>query len=110
MSSRGNGLRQADNRPEGPDKDPDLYKDPKMAPFYDAKNVKTPVVMYQGSADNVVPPAMSWIAFRGLQKYGKAPVEFFIFPGEGHSPAMLTHLKKKLSEDMKWFDKYFFNK
>ena len=93
-----------------PIEDPDLYKDPKFAPFYDAENVKTPVVMYQGSSDNVVPPAMSWIAFRGLQKYGKAPVEFFIFPGEGHSPAMLSHVKKKLSEDMKWFDKYFFNK
>ena len=88
--------------------DPGLFKDPKMAPFYNAKNVKTPVVMYQGSADNVVPPGMSWIAFRGLQKYGKAPVEFFLFPGEGHSPVMLSHLKRKLSEDMKWFDKYLF--
>ena len=88
---------------------PGLFKDPKTAPFYDAKNVETPVVMYQGGADDVVPPAMSWIAFRGLQQYGKAPVEFFIFPGEGHGPVMLSHLRRKLSEDMKWFDKYLFN-
>lgn len=91
-----------------PVEDPGLFKDPKMAPLYNAKNVRTPVVMYQGSADDIVPPDMSWIAFRGLQKYSKAPVEFFIFPGEGHGPIMLSHLKRKLSEDMKWFDKYLF--
>lgn len=91
-----------------PIENPGLFKDPKMAPLYNAKNVRTPVVMYQGSADDVVPSDMSWIAFRGLQKYSKAPVEFFIFPGEGHGPVMLSHLKRKLSEDMKWFDKYLF--
>ena len=91
-----------------PIEDPGLFKDPKYAPFYNAKKVKTPVVMYQGSADDIVPPDMSWIAFRGLQKYSKAPVEFYIFPGEGHGPIMLSHLRRKLSEDMKWFDKYLF--
>ena len=91
-----------------PVEDPGLFKQPSLAPFYDARNVRTPVVMYQGSADDIVPPAMSWVAFRGLQKYSKAPVEFYIFPGEGHSPVMLSHLKRKLSEDMKWFDKYLF--
>lgn len=91
-----------------PIENPSLFKDPKYAPLYNAKNVKTPVVMYQGSADDIVPPDMSWIAFRALQQYRKAPVEFFVFPGEGHSPIMLSHLKKKLSEDIKWFDKYLF--
>ena len=91
-----------------PVEDPGLFKDPKYAPFYNAKNVRTPVVIYQGSADDIVPPDMSWIAFRGLQKYSKAPVDFYIFPGEGHGPIMLSHIKRKLSEDMKWFDKYLF--
>jgi dipeptidyl aminopeptidase/acylaminoacyl peptidase len=93
-----------------PVQDPGYYKDPANAPFYSAKSVRTPVVIYQGSVDDIVPPAMSWIAFRGLQKYGQAPVEYFIFPGEGHSPTQFAHLKRKLSADMKWFDKYFFKK
>lgn len=93
-----------------PVEDPALYKDPDMAPFYNARDVRTPVVMYQGDADVSVPPTMSWNAYRALQKYGKAPVELFIFPGEGHSPGMVAHQKRKLAEDIKWFDKYLFNK
>lgn len=41
------------------------------------------------------PPAMSWIAFRALQKYGKAPVGFYVFPDEGHGLIMLSHLKRR---------------
>ncbi|MFH1150646.1 MAG: prolyl oligopeptidase family serine peptidase [Actinomycetota bacterium] len=92
-----------------PVEDPGLYKDPSMAPFYKARDVKTPVVMYQGDADTNVPPGMTWIAYRGLQKYGKGPVELFIFPGEGHNPIQGSHQKRKLAEDIKWFDRYLFN-
>ena len=92
-----------------PIEDPGLYKDAAMAPFYKARDVKTPVVMYQGDADTNVPPGMTWVAYRGLQKYGRAPVELFIFPGEGHNPVQLSHLRRKLTEDIRWFDKYLFN-
>lgn len=88
--------------------DSGLYKDAAMAPFYKARDVQTPVVMYQGDADTNVPPGMTWVAYRGLQKYGKAPVELFIFPGEGHSPILRSHLKRKLTEDIAWFDRYLF--
>ncbi|MFH1150804.1 MAG: prolyl oligopeptidase family serine peptidase [Actinomycetota bacterium] len=92
-----------------PIEDPGLYKDPAMAPFYKAREVKTPVVMYQGDTDVSVPPGMTWVAYRGLQKYGRAPVELFIFPGEGHDPVQGSHQKRKLTEDIKWFDRYLFN-
>lgn len=46
---------------------------------------------------------------RPMGPTSKAPVEFFVFPGEGHSPIMLSHLKRKLAEDMKWFDRYLFD-
>ncbi len=80
-----------------------------MAPFYKARDVKTPVVMYQGDTDVNVPPGMTWVAYRGLQRYGKAPVELFIFPGEGHNPIQSSHQRRKLTEDIKWFDRYLFN-
>ncbi|MHB8895016.1 MAG: alpha/beta hydrolase family protein, partial [Candidatus Geothermincolia bacterium] len=92
-----------------PIEDPGLYKDAAMAPFYNAREVKTPVVMYQGDADTNVVPGMTWTAYRGLQKYSKAPVELYIFPGEGHDPIQHSHQKRKLTEDIKWFDKYLFN-
>jgi dipeptidyl aminopeptidase/acylaminoacyl peptidase len=93
-----------------PIENPNLYKDPEMAPVYKAEDVRTPVVMYQGEADVSVPASMSWNAYRALHKYGKAPVELFIFPGEGHSPVEAAHQRRKLAEDIKWFDKYLFNK
>lgn len=91
-----------------PIENPELYKDPAMAPFYDAPNVTTPAVMYQGDVDQNVPPGMTWNAFRALQKYGKAPVDLFIFPGEGHDPILRSHQKRKITEDLKLFDKYLF--
>lgn len=91
-----------------PIEDPSLYQDPETASFYNAENVKTPVVIYQGTEDRNVPPTSAWIAFRGLQKYGGAPVDLFMFPGEAHDPIMLAHQKRKLSEDMKLFDANFF--
>ncbi|MDZ7577945.1 MAG: prolyl oligopeptidase family serine peptidase [Candidatus Nanopelagicales bacterium] len=93
----------------GPIENPSLYTDAAMAPFYSARDVETPAVMYQGDADISVPPGMTWSAFRALQKYGKAPVELFIFPGAGHDPIQRSYQARKLTEDIKWFDKYLFD-
>lgn len=89
---------------------PDVYKDPTKAPFYEAKKVKTPVIMFQPAEDVNVVPAMTWITYRGIQKHGNAPVELFVFPGEGHVLMRLAHQRRKMVEEQKWFDKYFFKK
>ena len=89
-----------------PIENPGMYQD--LSPCFQARKVKTPVVMYQGDADVSVPPCMTWIAYRGLQQFSNAPVELFIFPGEGHSIVMNSHRKRKLTEDIQWFDRYLF--
>jgi len=91
-----------------PIEDPDLFKDPAQAPFYDAASVQTPVIMFQPAADVNVSPNMTWITYRGIQKYGNAPVELYIFPGEGHVPVLIPHQRRKLVEEQKWFDEYLF--
>jgi dipeptidyl aminopeptidase/acylaminoacyl peptidase len=91
-----------------PIEDPALFKDPAQAPFYDAAKVQTPVIMFQPAADVNVAPNMTWITYRGIQKHSYAPVELYVFPGEGHVPVLVPHQKRKMAEEQKWFEQYFF--
>ena len=92
-----------------PIENPGLYKNPKLAPFYDAEKVETPVIMFVGSEDQNVPPCQVWITYRGIQKYGGGPVELYVFPGEPHVLQKLSHQRRKMGEEQKWFDKHFFD-
>jgi dipeptidyl aminopeptidase/acylaminoacyl peptidase len=92
-----------------PIEDPNLYKDPELAPFYDAEKVETPVIMFTGSGDQNVPPCQVWITYRGIQRYGSAPVELYVFPCEPHVLQQLSHQKRKMVEEQKWFDEHFFD-
>jgi dipeptidyl aminopeptidase/acylaminoacyl peptidase len=86
--------------------DPELYI--RKSPFFKMDKVKSPVLIFHGTADNQVPPAQSWSFFRALQYYDKVPVKFVVFPGEPHGPRKLTHQMRKVEEEVAWFDKYFF--
>jgi dipeptidyl aminopeptidase/acylaminoacyl peptidase len=87
---------------------PDTYKDPALAPFYDAKKVKTPTLMFLAGEDTSVPPGQTWVTYRGIQKHADAPVELYEFPGEPHVLQKLSHQRRKVVEEQKWFDKYLF--
>lgn len=91
-----------------PVEDPDYFIDPGNAPFYDAEKVKTPVIMFHGEKDRNVATSMSWVTYRGIQKYGETPVELYLFPGEPHMLQSKVHQLRKLEEESKWFDKYLF--
>jgi len=92
-----------------PVEDPDLYKNAAMAPFYNAGKVKTPVIMFMSGADEEVPPSQTWVTYRGIQKHGSAPVELYMFPGESHVLKKLSHQRRKMVEEQKWFDEYLFS-
>lgn len=91
-----------------PVEDPYLFKDPKTNPFYNAGKVTTPTIMFTGDADVNVPASMTWVTYRGIQKHGKAPVELYVAPGEGHVYEQVSHQRRKMVEEQKWFDKYLF--
>jgi dipeptidyl aminopeptidase/acylaminoacyl peptidase len=91
---------------KSPMEDPELYI--RKSPFFKMDKVKSPVLIFHGTADNQVPPAQSWSFFRALQYYDKVPVKFVVFPGEPHGPRKLTHQMRKVEEEVAWFDKYFF--
>jgi hypothetical protein len=80
------------------------------SPFFRLAKVTTPTIVYTGTEDRNVPPHESWSLFRALQQIGAAPVRFLTFPGEPHSLRKIAHQRRKLAEDLAWFDRYLFGK
>lgn len=92
---------------KSPLEDPECYR--KNAPFYDFGKVRTPTILFHGSEDKDVPNHHSWYQFRALRELGHADVRFLQFPGEKHGFKKLSHRKRKIEEELAWFDKYLFN-
>jgi dipeptidyl aminopeptidase/acylaminoacyl peptidase len=85
---------------------PDVYI--QKSPFFKMKNVKTPTIIFFGTEDKAVPTQQGWMHYRALQQLGQTDVRFILFPGEPHSLRKLMHQKRKIEEDLVWFDKYLF--
>ena len=92
---------------KSPLEDPLLYI--KKSPFYKLDRVRTPTIIFFGTEDTNVPTEQGWLHYRALQQIGKADVRFILFPGEKHSPQKLVHQRRKVEEEVAWFDKYLFN-
>lgn len=80
----------------------------KISPLFRLKENTTPTIIFFGSEDVNVPTEQGWEHFRALQQIGKVPVRFLLFPGEPHVFEKLSHMKRKIEEEMAWFDKYLF--
>ena len=86
--------------------DPQLYIN--KSPLFRMDKVRTPTIIFFGTIDRQVPTEQGWQHFRALQHYGKTDVRFVLFPGEAHGPRKLVHQRRKLEEELGWFDKYLF--
>ena len=91
---------------KAPIDDPELYI--RKSPVFKMKNVRTPTIIYFGTEDRNVPTSQGWTHFRTLQQLGQTDVRFILFPGEAHGPRKLTHQRRKVEEELAWFDKYLF--
>lgn len=78
------------------------------SPFFQLPEVTTPALVHTGSEDRAVPPHQSWSIFRVLQQVGKTDVRLLVYPGEGHGLRKLGHQRRKIEEDLAWFDRYLF--
>ncbi|MEM9290743.1 MAG: prolyl oligopeptidase family serine peptidase [Acidobacteriota bacterium] len=78
------------------------------SPFFRLEAVTTPTIIYTGTDDRAVPPHQSWSLFRGLQHFDNAPVRLVLFPDEGHGLRHIPHQRRKVEEDLAWFDRYLF--
>jgi hypothetical protein len=89
-----------------PLEDPQLYL--RKSPFFRLDKVRTPTLILHGSEDRVVHTSQGWVQFRGLQQLGKTEVRFVLFPGEKHGLKKLAHQRRKLEEELAWFDRHLF--
>ena len=80
------------------------------SPLFRFEQVVTPTLISFGSEDRAVPTEQGWQHFRALQQIGKAPVRFLLYPGEPHSFRRISHQKRKMEEEIAWFDYYLFGK
>ena len=85
-----------------PLEDPELYI--RKSPFFRLGEVTTPTIIYTGTEDRNVPPHQSWSLFRALQQLEKAPARLVLFPGEPHGLRKIAHQRRKVEEDMAWFN------
>lgn len=89
-----------------PYEDPERYI--RKSPYFRLKDVTTPTIIYTGTEDRNVPPSQSWSHYRVMQQATETPVKFILFPGEPHGLRQLAHQRRKLEEDLAWFDRYLF--
>jgi len=78
----------------------------KKSPLFQLKKVTTPTLIFHGTEDVNVPYEQGWQYYRALQLIGKAPVRFISFPGEPHGLMKLANQRRKLNEEIRWFEKY----
>lgn len=91
-----------------PLENPDVYL--RKSPFFRMSKVKTPTIIFHGTEDTSVPTEQGWMHYRALQQLGQTDVRFILFPGEPHGLRKLAHQRRKLEEELAWFDKYLFHK
>ncbi|MCK4774295.1 MAG: prolyl oligopeptidase family serine peptidase, partial [Candidatus Krumholzibacteria bacterium] len=89
-----------------PWENPQVYID--KSPLFRMQELETPTLIMFGSQDTSVPTEQGWQHFRAMQQIGKAPVRFLLFPGTGHRLRKLSHQRRKMEEELAWFDKYLF--
>jgi dipeptidyl aminopeptidase/acylaminoacyl peptidase len=80
----------------------------RLSPLFQMQKVTTPILIFHGDKDVNVPYEQGWEFYRALQQIGKAPVRFISFPGEAHSPRKLVHMRRKVSEEIRWIETYLF--
>jgi len=84
----------------------DLYWD--RSPMKYVKNVKTPTLILHGQQDTRVPIAQAQEFYRALVER-KVPVEFVVFPREGHGISEPRHQLDRVRRYLSFFGKYLNN-
>jgi dipeptidyl aminopeptidase/acylaminoacyl peptidase len=78
------------------------------SPLFELDQVRTPTLIHHGEEDRAVPTQQGWEFYRAMQQMGHAPVRFLLYPGEPHGLREISHQRRKMEEDLKWFDTYLF--
>jgi dipeptidyl aminopeptidase/acylaminoacyl peptidase len=82
---------------------PTVYE--KSSPIAFVKNVKTPTLIVVGDRDGEVPAPQSYEWYHALKTLG-VPVQFVVYPNEGHRFWQPEHIRDHMIRIVEWFDRY----
>lgn len=86
-----------------PDEVPDIYHE--RSPIFHAKNIKSPVMLQQGTEDRVVPLNQAEKMVEEIKSTG-GTVELLVFEGEGHGFRGEKAQRASLNGETQFFEKY----
>jgi dipeptidyl aminopeptidase/acylaminoacyl peptidase len=81
----------------------------KCSPMTHAGRIRTPTLIQHGDKDARVPLAQAQELYQALRKNG-VPVEFAVYPREGHILGEPKHQADALRRNVAWFDRYLLKK
>lgn len=81
----------------------------KRSPVTHAMNIKTPTLILHGEKDSRVPLPQAWEFYRALKKRD-IPVEFVIYPGQGHSIQKPKFQVDMMRRNLEWFTRWLKDK
>jgi dipeptidyl aminopeptidase/acylaminoacyl peptidase len=89
------------NKP--PFEDPEAYIS--MLGLYQAEKIQTPLLMFNGTADQAVVPAAAMTTYRAYKSGSHAEVKQILFPGEPHHLGHYENQLRKVMEEVNWLAK-----
>jgi dipeptidyl aminopeptidase/acylaminoacyl peptidase len=82
----------------------DLYK--ARSPIHQIQDLASPLILFQGDEDQVVPPAQSRMMFEAAQARG-IPVAYLLFRGEQHGLRKAENIKRCYEAELFFYSKIF---
>jgi dipeptidyl aminopeptidase/acylaminoacyl peptidase len=80
----------------------------KSEPIKFVKNVKTPTLILVGDRDGECPAPQSFEWWHALKNYD-VPVQFVVYPNEGHMIQQSEHRRDIVVRSLEWFDRWLGN-
>ncbi|MFT5503997.1 MAG: dienelactone hydrolase, partial [Gammaproteobacteria bacterium] len=74
------------------------------SPYFQASRINSPMVLFQGCDDPVVPPEQARVLIEELLKKG-LPVGYEFYPGESHGFRMQSSIQKSLEGELYFYSK-----
>ncbi len=82
----------------------DLYE--ARSPIHHLESLATPLILFQGDEDKVVPPAQSRRMFEAVRQRG-IPVAYLLFAGEQHGFRQAANIKRCYEAELYFYSKIF---
>jgi dipeptidyl aminopeptidase/acylaminoacyl peptidase len=82
----------------------DLYR--QRSPIHRIEELKTPLILFQGGEDKIVPPSQSEMMYAAVREKG-LPVAYLLFEGEQHGFRGAAAIKRSLEAELYFYGRVF---